>query len=128
MGLCGSLMQILISHDSWPDKLSTKHKINEGQKMNLEWRTPKLLDGLNCESKREDNWRRRNCGGLSTRNTSGVEGRDGAAKWNKEDWQAIQSLTRTCTNQITSWLVHSCSTLVPGRATSKHELTRLITA
>jgi hypothetical protein len=36
MGLCGSLMQILISHDSWPDKLSTKHKISEGQKMNIE--------------------------------------------------------------------------------------------
>jgi hypothetical protein len=36
MGLCGSLMQILISHDSWHDKLSTKHKISEGQKMNIE--------------------------------------------------------------------------------------------
>jgi hypothetical protein len=29
-------MQILISRDSWPNKLSTKHKISEAQKMNLE--------------------------------------------------------------------------------------------
>jgi len=29
-------MQILISHDSWLEKLSTKHKISEGQKMNVE--------------------------------------------------------------------------------------------
>jgi hypothetical protein len=34
--LCGSLMQILMGHDSQPNNFSTKHKISEGQKMNLD--------------------------------------------------------------------------------------------
>jgi hypothetical protein len=60
-------------------------------------------------------------------NTSGVEGRFGAPRWDQEDWQAIQLFTWTCTNQTTSWLMHSWSTLLHGRTTGKHELTRLIT-
>ncbi len=39
-----------------------------------------------------------------------------------------QSLTRACTNQTSRWLVHSCSTLVHGRVTGKHGLTRLTMA
>ncbi len=37
-------------------------------------------------------------------------------------------LTWTCTNQTTSWLVHSQNTLVLGRTMSKLKLTRLTTA
>ncbi len=61
------------------------------------------------------------------RNTLGVEGHVGALGWDQEDCQALQVLTRTCTN-TTSWLVRSWSTLVHRRATGDHGLTRLTTA
>jgi hypothetical protein len=33
-----------------------------------------------------------------------------ASGWDWEEWQVIQLLTWTCTNQTTSWLVHCWST------------------
>ncbi len=38
-----------------------------------------------------------------------------------------QLLTRTCTNQTTSWLMCNYSTLVHGRNTGEHKLTRFTT-
>jgi hypothetical protein len=46
----------------------------------LEMTHPKLLDGLNCEFKGEDNGRRSWVCSLA-HNTSRVEGRDGASRW-----------------------------------------------
>jgi hypothetical protein len=40
-------------------------------------------------------------------NTSGVEGHVGAPGWDYKEWQANQSLTWTCTNQTTNWLVYN---------------------
>jgi hypothetical protein len=44
------------------------------------------------------------------RNTLGVEGHAGAARWNYDEWQANQLLTQICTNQTTSWLMYSWNT------------------
>jgi hypothetical protein len=45
------------------------------------WRTPKLLDGLNFESKSENNARKKNWVRSLVRSTSGVKGRAKAPKW-----------------------------------------------
>ncbi len=62
-----------------------------------------------------------------THNISRVKGHNGASRWDQEDLQAIQLLTRAYTNRTTSWLMHNWNTLVHGRTTSKHGLTRLTT-
>jgi hypothetical protein len=47
----------------------------------LKWRTPKLLDGLDCESKGENIGMRRSWGALLGSQHFGVEGRVGAPGW-----------------------------------------------
>jgi hypothetical protein len=72
------------------------------------WHTPKLLDRLNCESKCENNKRIRSWGTLpGSQHFGGVKGHARALRWGLERVTSIQLLTWTCTNQITSWLVHS---------------------
>jgi hypothetical protein len=62
------------------------------------------------------------------RNTSGVEGRARVSGWGLRRLTSNSILTRISTNQTTSWLVHSWSTLVHRRTTCKHGLTRLTLA
>jgi hypothetical protein len=61
------------------------------------------------------------------RNISGVEGHVGILGWGLGGWTVTQLLTRTCTNQATSWLMCSCSTLMHKLITSKHGFTKLTT-
>jgi hypothetical protein len=62
------------------------------------WHTPKLLDGFNYKSKGEDSGRRGVGAHFLAHITLGVEGSARVSRWDYEDWQAIQSLTQTCTN------------------------------
>jgi hypothetical protein len=73
------------------------------------WHTPKLLSILNNESKCENNERIRSWGMFFNSQHFGVEGHTKALGGDYDDWQASQLLTRTCANQITSWLVDSSS-------------------
>jgi len=50
-------------------------------KIDFRWHTPKLLDGLNCESKGEENERRRSCAHSLAYNISRVDGCVGAPRW-----------------------------------------------
>jgi hypothetical protein len=56
--------------------------------LHLQWRTPKLLDGLNCESKNEGNERKRSLGMLPNSQPFGIKGRakfpNGTRKINKQ--------------------------------------------
>ncbi len=91
------------------------------------WHTPKLLDGLNYKSKAEDNERRRSWGMLfSSQHLGGGEAYC-SSEMDEDKRQVVQLLTRTCTNQTTSWLVHSWSTFGAQTSHDKHGLTRFIT-
>jgi hypothetical protein len=89
-----------------------------------DWCTPKLLDGLNYDSKGEDNGRRKSWACSLTYSTLKVESVLELWDGDLEDWQAIQLLTQTCTNQITSWFVRNWRTLVHEWTMGKHRLTR----
>jgi hypothetical protein len=75
-----------------------------------EWCTPNLLDGLDFESKDEDNKRRRSWACSLARNTLGVEGRAGALRWGlrRLKSKSIDSHRPTQTNNklITAQLKH----------------------
>jgi len=80
------------------------------QFLNIMWCTPKLLERFKCKSQNE-NGRRRNYGMLlrlqhfeSKRGM--LELRDG--DW--DEWKMDQLFIWICTNQTTSWLMHSWST------------------
>jgi len=62
------------------------------------------------------------------RNASRVKGHVGVSKWGLRRLTSNSILTWTFTNQTTSWLVRSWSTLVHRRTTGKHGLTRLTLA
>jgi hypothetical protein len=94
----------------WHDNTSFNIlKVNGCIHEHILWRTPKLFDGFNCESKGEDNKRKR-CWGV-------LEFRDGTRKINKQ----VQLFTWICTNQTLSWLVCSWSTLVHVGAQMDHK-------
>ncbi len=50
-----------------------------------------------------------------------------SSEMDEDKRQVVQLLTRTCTNQTTSWLVHSWSTFGAQTSHDKHGLTRFIT-
>ncbi len=71
------------------------------------WRTPKLLDGLIYETKGEDIGRRRSWARSLIRSTSGVQGHAGVLGWGLGRLTSESITHTTCTNQTTSWLVHT---------------------
>ncbi len=83
---------------------------------------PQAHYGPNCESKGEDNGRRRSWGALF--NSQHFKGRGVCWSFGMGlgRMTSNQSLTRTCTNQTTSWLMHSQSTF---GARMNHEQTQI---
>ncbi len=80
------------------------------------WHTPKFLDGRNCESKGKDNGRKRSWGVLPNSQHFGDRGACWSSGMRLGRMTSNQSLTQTCTNPTTSWLVHSWSTFGPRKS------------
>jgi hypothetical protein len=87
----------------------------------------KFLNGLKCESKGEDNKKKKSWDALPS--LQHYEGRHACwrSRMGLRRLTSKQILTQTCTNQKTSWLVHNWSILVDGRATNKQKFTRFTT-
>jgi hypothetical protein len=71
---------------------------------------PQAFWRIHYKSKGENNGRKRSWVRSLACNTSGVEGRFGAMGWGLRRLTSNSIIRRTCTNQTTSWLMHSWST------------------
>jgi hypothetical protein len=85
------------------------------------WHNPNLLYRLKCESKVKATEKQRIGAHSLIRNTSGGKGACWSFGMGTRKSGKHQLLTRTCTNQTTSWLVHGLSTF---GARTNHEQTQ----
>jgi hypothetical protein len=108
---------------AWGDKILLSGLPNDRGRWSLHQVThPQAPYGPNCESKGEDNGRRKSWGTFP--DSQHFEGRKACWSSGMGLGRMInnQSLTRTCTNQTTSWLVHNWSTF---GARAKHGQTQI---
>ncbi len=130
------IFALSFNHNSWKSYLNEQSKgtlsiyassLSNGILGGQCWRTPKLLNGLKCESKLKTMKEQRVEAHSLACNTLGVEGRVGAPGWDYEKWEALIIHTNQHKTN-TRWLVHSWNTFGARKSHGQLKLTRLTTA